>query len=93
MICISNLRLRLRVKSNICPVNLLLKSWLAKPGDGKRDEESDSKKITNKRKGSSYECRDSSHPSVVMFRVSGNTQHRKKKGVPLFLWNPYIYIV
>lgn len=93
VICISNLRLRLRVKSNICPVNLLLKSWLAKPGDGKRDEESDSKKITNKRKGSSYECRDSSHPSVVMFRVSGNTQHRKKKGVPLFLWNPYIYIV
>lgn len=45
MICISNLRLRLRVKSNICPVNLLLKSWLAKPEDGKRDEESDSKKI------------------------------------------------
>lgn len=49
------------MKSNICPTSLLLNSWLFKPGDGKKDEESDSKKVTNKSKGSSYECSDNSH--------------------------------
>lgn len=57
---------------------------LARPGDGRWDEETDSKKIENKSKGLLQECRDSYH-CVIMFHESGQQQGCRVQILFLFL--------